>query len=103
MKILPSQLVEVNRGQSSKFKQGSWIHPDLAIQLAQWINPTFALQVSKWIRTLFNDGSVKVDLKALKDRDIEIKMKDHRIKLLEDKCLSNKRELIIQTGMLFIS
>ncbi len=26
----------------------SWIHPDLAVQLAQWISPTFALQVSRW-------------------------------------------------------
>jgi len=91
--IPASQLVEVNRGQSSKFKQGSWIHPDLAIQLAQWINPTFALHVSKWIRTLFNDGSVKVDLKTLKDKDLEIKMKDHRIKILEDKCLSKQKRV----------
>lgn len=29
-----------------------WIHPDLAIMLAQWISPKFALQISKWIRTL---------------------------------------------------
>lgn len=26
---------------------GSWIHPDLAIQLAQWISPKFAVRVSR--------------------------------------------------------
>jgi len=40
---------------------GSWIHPDLAIQLAQWISPEFALQVSRWIRELFISGVVAID------------------------------------------
>lgn len=29
---------------------GTWLHPDLAIQLAQWCNTTFAIQVSRWVR-----------------------------------------------------
>jgi hypothetical protein len=29
---------------------GSWVHPDLAVPLAQWISPAFTIQVSKWIR-----------------------------------------------------
>ena len=29
---------------------GTWLHPDLAIQLAQWCNKPFAIQVSRWIR-----------------------------------------------------
>ena len=29
---------------------GVWLHPDLAIQLAQWCNPFFAIQVSRWVR-----------------------------------------------------
>ena len=40
---------------------GTWIHPDLAVQLAQWISPKFALQVSRWIRELVATGSVRVD------------------------------------------
>jgi hypothetical protein len=46
----------------SKYK-GSWIHPDLAVQLAQWISPKFAIQVSRWIRELMLTGSVSVDSK----------------------------------------
>ncbi len=29
---------------------GAWLHPDLAVQLAQWCNPFFAIQVSRWVR-----------------------------------------------------
>lgn len=29
---------------------GTWLHPDLAIQLAQWCNDPFAIQVSRWVR-----------------------------------------------------
>jgi hypothetical protein len=28
-------LIDIKKGNSNKFKQGTWIHPDLAIQLAQ--------------------------------------------------------------------
>lgn len=45
---------------------GTWIHPDLAIQLAQWISPQFALQVSSWIRTLFTNGKIDINLNILK-------------------------------------
>jgi len=41
-------------------KRGSWIHPDLAVQLAQWISPLFSLQVSKWVRELALTGSVVI-------------------------------------------
>ena len=45
--IPTSQLIDIKKGNSSKFEQGSWIHPDLGIHLAQWISPSFALQVSR--------------------------------------------------------
>ena len=84
-------LVETKRGQTTKFDQGSWIHPDLAIQLAQWISPSFALQVSKWIRTLFSKGDVSIDLQLLKHKEQEINDKNTRIKMLENVCLSKQR------------
>jgi hypothetical protein len=82
--IWASQLVDIKKGNSNDFNQGSWIHPDLAIQLAQWISPIFALQVSKWIRTLFTNGSVSINIKLLEDKQKEINLKDQKIKLLED-------------------
>jgi hypothetical protein len=92
--VIPaSLLVETIRGRSSKFTQGSWIHPDLSIQLAQWISPKFAIQVSKWIRTLFNQGSLQIDMNLLHEKDREMRIKDHRIKQLEAVCLSKQRRV----------
>ena len=66
------QLIEINKNKT-KYEQGTWIHPDLAIQLAQWISPTFALKVSQWIRELFSNGKVSIEIY------------EKRIKLLENK------------------
>lgn len=30
--------------------QGTWVHPDVAINLGQWCSPKFAVAVSKWVR-----------------------------------------------------
>jgi hypothetical protein len=92
--VIPtSQLVDIKKGNSSEFNQGSWIHPDLAIQLAQWISPKFALQISKWIRTLFTTGNVSVDVKLLEDKNNELKIKDTKIKLLEDMHLKKHKRV----------
>ena len=85
--VIPaSGLVDTNKGGNNKTDQGSWIHPDLSISLAQWISPKFSIQVSKWVRTLFNKGSVEIDLNLLRQ-------KDERIKKLENVCLSKQRRV----------
>jgi hypothetical protein len=97
--IPASQLIDVKKGNSSEFIQGSWIHPDLAIQLAQWISPKFALMVSKWIRTLFTTGTVDIN-KELID---EIKIKDKKIKLLQDTYMKkHKRIEYIDRNVIYI-
>jgi len=88
-----SLLVESNRGRTSKFIQGSWIHPDLSIQLAQWISPKFAIQISQWVRTLFNQGSLEIDISILREKEHNMRIKDHRIKQLENVCLSKQRRI----------
>jgi hypothetical protein len=80
--ITALELIEVNKGGAHL---GSWIHPDLAIQLAQWISPIFALQVSEWIRNLFTDGKVEIKLHN------ELKIKDNKIKLLENTYLKKHK------------
>jgi hypothetical protein len=82
-----SLLIDIKKGNNLEKVQGTWIHPDLAIQLAQWLSPSFALQVSLWIRTLFVEGKVEANIKLLKQKDNEIKDKDKRIKHLEQKIL----------------
>jgi KilA-N domain len=72
------KLIESKQGRNG----GSWIHPDLAVQLAQWISPSFAIQVSRWIRELFACGSVSIDNRR----------SDEEIKELEQKCFQLELE-----------
>ena len=67
MKILSIKLIDVKKGNSKNFTQGSWIHPTLAIQLAQWISPAFAIQVSMWVQEIAITG--KVNLKTQKTNE----------------------------------
>ena len=43
-----SELLQVIKGGVPKF-QGTWVHPQVAINLAQWASPKFAVLVSKWV------------------------------------------------------
>ena len=42
-----SQLAQQVRGVGKA--QGTWIHPWLAVDLAQWLSPKFQVQVNKWV------------------------------------------------------
>lgn len=45
--IPASQLIQVVKGGAGK--QGTWVHPKVAIHLAQWLSPQFAVQVTNWV------------------------------------------------------
>lgn len=81
---------------------GSWIHPDLAVQLAQWISPFFAIQVSRWIRELFATGSVKLEstktdeeVKRLEQRNFQLEEELKRHDALRSYTKSIEEELVI--------
>lgn len=46
--IPATELVQSVRGGESHL-QGTWVHPQVAIHLAQWLSPRFAVLVSKWV------------------------------------------------------
>ena len=66
---------------------GTWIHPKVAINLAQWLSPDFAVLVSNWIYDLMTKGKVEVNIKLLKEQENIIKTCKSRIKHLEDRIL----------------
>lgn len=39
--------------------QGSWVHPRVALHLAQWLSPKFAVLVSKWILEWMTGGNTQ--------------------------------------------
>lgn len=63
-------LIDIKKDEISK-EEGSWIHPDLAVCLAQWISPKFAIQVSKWIRELAITGKVELGSEMTSEQLIE--------------------------------
>lgn len=60
-------LVFLKRGSPDK-GGGAWLHPDLAIQLAQWCSAAFAIQVSRWIREWMTTGQNPIASQADLDR-----------------------------------
>ena len=49
MGIPISNLIQTIRGRGDRLEQGTWVHPQVAINLATWLSPEFAVQVSKWV------------------------------------------------------
>ena len=87
-------LIDIKKGNTKLYTQGSWIHPDLAVPLAQWISPSFAIQVSRWIRELFITGSVSINSRKT---DEELKELQYRLEESERKFVNvdeqHKKEL----------
>lgn len=48
MGIPISELVQSLRGGDASM-QGTWVHPQVAINLAQWLSPEFAVKVTQWV------------------------------------------------------
>ena len=50
-----SELIQSVRGGRPEL-QGTWVHPQVAIHLAQWLSPEFAVNVSQWVFEWFSGG-----------------------------------------------
>jgi hypothetical protein len=50
-----TELVQVLKGGNPAY-QGTWVHPQVAINLAQWLSPKFAVQVAKWVYEWMTGG-----------------------------------------------
>jgi hypothetical protein len=94
-----SDLVDVKKGGIvTNGSQGSWIHPDLAVQLAQWISPLFALRVSRWVREIVITGEAQRDDEKTNEQlitlQMELQQKNAQLKKLENnhKILKKCRE-----------
>ena len=86
--IPTTELIKLGTG--SKFgseNQGvTWVHPQVAINIAQWISPQFDVKVSAWVYEVMMTG--KVDITATKSYQQlreENKTKDLKIQYLTKK------------------
>ena len=53
-------LIKFGRGDFNIETKQTWVHPKVAINIAQWISPKFDVQVSEWIHQLLVLGQVKI-------------------------------------------
>lgn len=56
-KIPVDALVQTMKGGNPQL-QGTWVHPQVAIHLAQWLSAKFAVQVAKWVYEWLSGGVV---------------------------------------------
>ena len=82
-------------------KRGSWIHPDLAVQLAQWISPIFSLQVSKWVRELALCGSVSIGKEKTSQQLLELQKDFKKLEEKHRKLLQKKQYYKFKEGPAF--
>jgi hypothetical protein len=54
---------------------GTWIHPYIAINLAQWCSAAFAVQVSKWVIDWFEGAQNPITQQPDPLRELELKIK----------------------------
>ena len=54
-----TELTQVRQGGTSA-EQGTWVHPRVAINLAQWLSPVFEAHVSGWLEELMTTGTVSL-------------------------------------------
>lgn len=52
------QIINVGPNQA----RGTWVHPQVAINLGQWASPKFAVLVSKWVFEWMSGGATRVEL-----------------------------------------
>ena len=79
-------LIEINQYNDSD--QSTWVHPRVAIHIAQWISPKFAVNVTGWIHKLLSTGSVKLErpvksFSTLTEIDIEAEKLENEVKMCE--------------------
>lgn len=79
-------LIETNQYNDSD--QSTWVHPRVAIHIAQWISPKFSVNVTGWIHKLLSTGSVKLErpvksFSTLTEIDIEAEKLEDEVKISE--------------------
>ena len=70
------EVVEIVKGKYG----GSWVHPDLAILIAQWVSPKLAIQVCSWVRELAITGTVTVGQEKTNQQLMQLQKEHKQIK-----------------------
>jgi len=94
-KILDEYKIEYNLSLVELIENGNeiWIHPDFAIYLAYWISSKFGLDITKLIRTNSTNIDKLNNFKSIENLDNDNKLKDYKIKLLENSFIKKQKRI----------
>jgi hypothetical protein len=92
--IPTSQLIISKKGNSVSFKQGTWVHPKVAIHLAQWLSPQFAVQVTNWVHDWMNGmnpGNAPTDSSGT---NIQLQVRNEALNMVREMLPALRQELL---------
>lgn len=94
MQLCTDLLIQINSTGINE-NRCTWVHPQVAINIAQWISPEFDVQVSRWIYELAITGSFTVGQEKSDEQLLELhkRLKDEQSK---NKNLEKKHTLLLK-------
>ena len=100
VKIHTVELIKMNTGGNGE--RHTWVHPQVAINIAQWISPEFDVKVSAWIYELVLTGKVELGKEKSNDELFKIQQDfkqlsdDHKSLISDHKILQNNHNNILK-------
>jgi hypothetical protein len=90
--ITTAKLVKIGGTAGDKH---TWVHPQVAVNIAQWISPEFDVRISAWIYEMMMTGTVNItSTKTYLELQAENAGNEKRVKYLERKYLKRQPRVI---------
>ena len=80
-------LIEVRQG-GTPDQQGTWIHPQVAVNFGQWCSPGMAVKVSEWVVDIFTHGYATINRQPMVP--IDLSNPDQLLQLLTSYAIDKK-------------
>ena len=88
--IPTTELIKLGTGSKHKSSQ-TWVHPQVAINIAQWISPSFDVKVSGWVYEIMMTGKVDItNTTSFKKLQEENKQQSIKIQYLTKKYVKSQ-------------
>lgn len=90
---IPTDLLLKTQTGGLNENRGTWVHPQVAINIVQWISPAFDVKVSGWVYEIMMTGKVDItNTTSYKKLQEENKQKSMRIQYLTKNMLNHSPE-----------
>jgi hypothetical protein len=74
--------------------RGTWVHPQVAINIAQWISPQFDVKVSAWVYEIMTTGKIDITkTRSYKELLEENKSQNKKIQFLTKKYVKKQARI----------